>query len=208
MKKIIVLSVFCGLVFTFSSCRSSSKVPQALKAEQENPYGKQVFQTKSEQLYIAAPGKRAYGKGISFDESTARELAEMDARAQFSRALDAAIVSASKKIGFDISKYAGGNGEGMSVTDGGLQQNSLVKSISSNIISGTNIINVDKYYGKDRKYTVFVCLEYNGSVAEIAKKVTEQIKQMVSDQDRQKIQFQNDKYENEVKNDLESSKRN
>lgn len=208
MKKIIVLSVFCGLVLTFSSCRSSSKVPQALKAEQENPYGKQVFQTKSEQLYIAAPGKRAYGKGISFDESTARELAEMDARAQFSRALDAAIVSASKKIGFDISKYAGGNGEGMSVTDGGLQQNSLVKSISSNIISGTNIINVDKYYGKDRKYTVFVCLEYNGSVAEIAKKVTEQIKQMVSDQDRQKIQFQNDKYEKEVKNDLESSKRN
>lgn len=206
MKKFLFVSALVSLMLTILSCGSSQKVPQASKSEQENPYGAQVFQTKSEQLAAAAPGKRAYGKGVSFSESAARQLAEMDARGQLSRALDAAIVSASKAVGFDITQYAGGDGEGMTNTDGGQQQNTLAKSISSNIISGANVINTDKYYGKDRKYTIFVCLEYNGSVADIAKKAAEQVKQRISDSDRAKIQKENEKYEQEIEKELEQTK--
>ena len=82
----------------------------------------------------------------------------------------------------------------------------MVNSISSNIISGTNVIKTDKFYGKDRKYTIFVCLEYNSSLADIAKKATEQIMQRVSDEDRAKIRQENEKYQQEVVNDLKKSK--
>ena len=94
----------------------------------------------------------------------------------------------------------------MTNTDGGQKQNTLTKSISSNIISGANVINTDKYYGKDRKYTIFVCLEYNGSVADIAKKAAEQVKQRISDSDRAKIQEENEKYEQEIEKELEQTK--
>jgi len=206
MKKLFVYSVVSVFLLSFSSCGTSNKVPQASKTEQENPYGVQVFKTKSQEMAEAVPGKRAYGKGVSFSESAARQLAEMDARAQLSRGLDAAIVSASKLVGFDITQYAGGDGEGMTGTDGGRQANTLSKSISSNIISGTTVINTDKYYGKDRKYTVFVCIEYNGSVADIAKKAAEQVKQRVSDVDRAKIQKENEKFELSVENELKQYK--
>ena len=190
------------MFLTFTSCGTSNKVPHATKNEQENPYGVQVALTKSEQMAAQAPGKRAYGKGVSFNESTARQLAEMDARGQLSRALDDAIVSAAKVVGFDITQYAGGDGEGMTNTDGGQQQNTLLKSVSSNIITGTSVINTDKFYGKDRKYTIFVCLEYNGSVADMAKKAAEQVKQRVSESDRAKIQQENEKFQQEIEKDL------
>ena len=207
MKKSFLLSTVAVVaVCSIMSCGSSKNVVSASKAEQENPYGTQLFQTKSELMAEEMPGKRVFGKGVSFDESTAHQMAEMDARAKMSRALDEAIISASKRIGFEISKYGGGNGEGMNNTDGGNQQNNLVKSISSNIISGTNVIKTDKFYGKDRKYTIFVCLEYNSSLADIAKKATEQIMQRVSDEDRAKIRQENEKYQQEVVNDLKKSK--
>lgn len=197
-----------AMALSLSSCSTSKNVSpaQVSKAEQRNPYGEEVFQTKSEKMATEAPGKRAYGKGVSFNESSARQLAETDARAQLSRALETAIVSASKAVGFDITQYSGSDSEGMAVTDGGMQQNTLSKSVSSNIISGAAVINTDKYYGKNRQYTVFVCLEYNGSVADIAKKVTEQIKQRVSDKDRAAIQQENRKFEEEVEKALEQYK--
>ena len=203
MRKLILLSAISAMMFAFTSCGSSNKVPQASKAEQENPYGAEVFQTEVEKYAEALPGKRAYGKGVSFSESAARQLAELDARAQFSRSLDAAITSAAKVVGFDISKYAGGNNEGMSNTDGGQQQNTLAESISSNIIANTNVVKQNKFYGKDRKYTIFVCLEYNGSVADIAKTAAQQVKQRISDVDREKIQKENVKFEQEIEKKLQ-----
>lgn len=203
MRELILLSAISAMMFAFTSCGSSNKVPQASKAEQENPYGAEVFQTEVEKYAEALPGKRAYGKGVSFSESAARQLAELDARAQFSRSLDAAITSAAKVVGFDISKYAGGNNEGMSNTDGGQQQNTLAESISSNIIANTNVVKQNKFYGKDRKYTIFVCLEYNGSVADIAKTAAQQVKQRISDVDREKIQKENVKFEQEIEKKLQ-----
>lgn len=202
MKKILSLSQLLIAMLVLFSCGSSQKVPQALKSEMENPYGKELFKTEAELYAEAMPGKRAYGKGVSASESAARQLAELDARAQFSRSVDAAIVSASKVVGFDITQYAGGDNEGMNSTDAGQQQNTLSKSISNNIIASTTIVKQNKYYGKDRKYTIFVCLEYNGSVADIAKKATQQIMQRISDSDREKIQNENGKFEQEVENSL------
>lgn len=203
MKNLFVtVFCFCAISF-FASCGSSQKMPQASQQEMTNPYGQKVQLTETEEYAAAMPGKRAAGKGVSFDESSARELAEMDARAQFSRAIDAAVISAAKRIGFSIDQYAGGDEDGMSATDGGVQTNTLSKSISSNIVSKATVVKSEKFYGKNRKYTIFVCLEYNGSVADIAKEAVQQVKQRVSDTDRAKIQKENARYENEVMQELQ-----
>ena len=203
MKKYLISSVVMVFVLIVSSCGTSNKVPQASKQEQENPYGAELFKTEAEKYAEAAPGKRAAGKGVSFSESSARELAEMDARAQMSRAIDAAIVSAAKASNVELQKYAGSDNEGMTATDGGLQANTLTKSISSNIVANANVVKTNKYDGKDRKYTIFVCIEYNGSVAEIAQKAAQQVKQRISDKDREKIQAEHDKFQKEIEQNLQ-----
>lgn len=205
MKKNILMVAFAvAAMLVLNSCGSSQKtaVPHASKSEMENPYGSEVFKTEAELYAEAMPGKRASGKGVSASESAARQLAEADARAQFSRAIDAAIISASKSVGFDITQYAGGDNEGQTVTDGGQQQNTLVKSISSNIVANTNVVKTNKFFGKDRKFTVFVCLEYNGSIAEIAQKAAQQVKQRIPDEARKKIQDENGKFEQEIEKGL------
>lgn len=198
MPVLIMASALTVIVFSLSSCGSSKPSVQATNSEMENPYGKQVFQTECEKLAEQAPGKRSYGSAQHFKESSARELAEADARAQMSRKLDAAIISASKAVGFDITKYSGSDTQGMSVTDGGGQTNNFVHSLSMNVIQNTSVIKTEKFLGKDRKYTVFVCVEYGGAPADLAKAAADAVKDRVSPADRSKIQAENAKFEKEV----------
>lgn len=194
MKK-ITFFVFVLVAMLLVSCGSS-------KSGTSNPYGKEMVLTESEAYALQKPGKRAAGKGESYDESAARQLAELDARATFSNALASAIVSAAKKSNVDITQYAGSTTDGMTATDGGGQANTMAKSISTNIIKNTNIVKVNKFFGNNRVYTIFVCLEYIGEIEDMAKEAAQQVKQRVSDEDRAKIQYELEKFEKEIKNDL------
>lgn len=198
MKKILFSFAAVAMLFGLYSCGGGT----AKTVVAENPDGREIGLTRSEALCLQAPGKRAYGKGVSFDESTACQMAELDARTKFSNALDAAIVSAAKKASVQITQYAGGNNDGRSNTDGGLKQNTLSSSISANIIRNTSVIMMDKFFGMDRQYTIYVCLEYQGSPSDIAKEAAEQVKQGVSDADREKIQRELDSFQKEVENKL------
>lgn len=199
MKKFLFSFAVVAMMVGLYSCGGTAKTVVA-----ENPDGQERPLTRSEALELQAPEKRASGKGVSFDESTARQLAELDARTRFSNALDVAIVSAAKKANVEITQYAGGNNDGMSNTDGGGKSNTLSSSISANIIRNTSVIMMDKFFGKDRRHTIYVCLEYQGSPSDIAKEAAEQVKQRVSDVDREKIQRELDNFQKEVENKLKS----
>ena len=198
MKKILFSFATVAMMFGLYSCGGGT----AKTVVAENPNGQEIGLTRSEAITFQAPGKRAFGKGVSFDESTARQLAELDARTAFSNALDAAIVSAAKKASVEITQYAGGNNDGRSNTDGGGKINTLSSSISANIIRNTSVIMMDKFFGMDRQYTIYVCLEYQGSPSDIAKEAAEQVKQGVSDADREKIQRELDSFQKEIENKL------
>lgn len=168
-----------------------------------NPYGKEVKLTPAEEYALKAPGKRAAGRGTSFRESVALQSAETEARAVFSNALSSAIISASKRVGFEITQYAGDDESGQTITDGGEKQTSLIKSISQNVINNTIRVKMNKYYNpQNRRYTVFVCLEYNGEIEDMVKEATSQLKKKISNEDRVRLENEFKEIEEEIKTDL------
>lgn len=215
MKKLIMIPLMAITAMTVISCGSSKAVVSApvvnpvaqqpqlqRQASNSDPYGDEIQLTPCEEYAMAAPGKRAAGKGVSFNESVARQMAELDARAQFSNAITTAIRSASKMANFDITQYMGTDDKGATATDAGQRQNVQNSSFSANLIKNATIVKVNKYMAKNRQYTIFVCLEYNGSVAEMARQAASKVRQVVSDSDRAKIDQNLKAFEEEIENKL------
>lgn len=209
MKKIMSLAIAFAATLAFVSCGSSKKaadqyyVNPVANVANSNPDGQEVRLSEAEEYALRAPGKRAAGKGVSSNESMAQQLAETEARRAFSDAIAASVTAAAKRSGFDITQYAGGEEDGQAVTDGGEKQNTLAKSVSNEIVASTVVVKKSKFYNSSNKrFTVYVCLEYDGDVAEMAKKAVQQVKQRVSDEDRIKIEYNLEKFEEEVAKDL------
>ncbi len=157
----------------------------------------------TEEYAMAAPGKRAVGTATSFKESMANQLAEADARRALSDALQASLISASKSAGVNLEKYAGGAEDAEVATDGAIETNTLVRSISQNVISGTTVVKKSKFYNnKTRQYKIYVCVEYSGEVKDMVEKAVKEVKNRISDEDRTKIEYDLKKFEDEVYNHL------
>lgn len=205
MKKQLLYSFLVAVCATLVSCGSKQSVVTApQQTNPSNPYGEKLQLTECESYALAAPGKRAVGKGTSFNESTARQLAELDARAAFSNAIDVAVKAGAEAANFDITKYMGTDNAGATNTDGGGRNNTDNTAFSANIIKNTNIVKLDKYFGKNRQYTVFVCLEYNGSIADMVKSATQNVRQLVSDEDRNKIDENLNAFQKKMEDELQN----
>lgn len=194
-KKIfrIVMSVM-ALFMSFGSGTISA---------QEDVYGKEMKLTEAEQYALKEPGKRASGMGVSSRESAAMSRARLEARAAFAEAISSSVLSAAKACGYELTKYAGDEEDGHEVTEEGEKQNNIVKSVAKQVIESSPVVKTNKFYDKKtRKFTIFVCLEYNGEVSKLAKDVSKSLRQKLSDEDRMKIEYNLDKFEKEIENQL------
>lgn len=170
---------------------------------QEDVYGKEMKLTETESYALKKPGTRAAGKGVSSRESVAVQVARAQARAAFAEAISSAVNSALKISGFDVSQYAGDDEEGHEVSDGAEKTNTMIKSVSKQVIENTQVVKTNKFYNKKtRKYTVFVCLEYNGDIAKLSKEIANKVSQKISDEQRMKIDFELENFEKEIEKEL------
>lgn len=170
---------------------------------QEDVYGKEMKLTEAESYALKKPGTRAAGKGVSSRESVAVQVARAQARAAFAEAISSAVNSALKISGFDVSQYAGDDEEGHEVSDGAEKTNAMIKSVSKQVIENTQVVKTNKFFNKKtRKYTVFVCLEYNGDIAKLSKEVANKVSQKISDEQRMKIDFELENFEKEIEKEL------
>lgn len=170
---------------------------------QEDVYGKEMKLTEAESYALKKPGTRAAGKGVSSRESVAVQVARAQARAAFAEAISSAVNSALKISGFDVSQYAGDDEEGHEVSDGAEKTNTMIKSVSKQVIENTQVVKTNKIYNKKtRKYTVFVCLEYNGDIAKLSKEIANKVSQKISDEQRMKIDFELENFEKEIEKEL------
>lgn len=170
---------------------------------QEDVYGKEMKLTEAESYALKKPGTRAAGKGVSSRESVAVQVARAQARAAFAEAISSAVNSALKISGFDVSQYAGDDEEGHEVSDGAEKTNTMIKSVSKQVIENTQVVKTNKFFNKKtRKYTVFVCLEYNGDIAKLSKEVANKVSQKISDEQRMKIDFEQENFEKEIEKEL------
>ena len=58
----------------------------------------------------------------------------------------------------------------------------------------------------DGSYQVFVCLEYQAGVGQLAKDVANKVKQQVSDEDRMKMNFEYEKFRQRVEEEMRKAK--
>lgn len=195
MKTTILRLCFCLFVLMAGTVQTVNA--------QEDVYGKKMKLTEAESYALKKPGTRAAGKGVSSRESVAVQVARAQARAAFAEAISSAVNSALKISGFDVSQYAGDDEEGHEVSDGAEKTNTMVKSVSKQVIENTQVVKTNKFYNKKtRKYTVFVCLEYNGDIAKLSKEIANKVSQKISDEQRMKIDFELENFEKEIEKEL------
>lgn len=167
-------------------------------------YGDKVKLTESESYALKKPATRASGKGTSMRENIARQKAMDDARGALSQSLEMAIMNASKNLSYEIEEFSASDEDGQSLYEGGSRSNTLSKTISQNVLKGTPIVKEDKFYKKqNRMYTVFVCVEYNGSVEDLAEATVKELRNRIPDKDRSRIDSELDKWQKEIENELE-----
>lgn len=195
MKTTILRLCFCLFVLMAGTVQTVNA--------QEDVYGKEMKLTEAESYAFKKPGTRAAGKGVSSRESVAVQVARAQARAAFAEAISSAVNSALKISGFDVSQYAGDDEEGHEVSDGAEKTNTMIKSVSKQVIENTQVVKTNKFYNKKtRKYTVFVCLEYNGDIVKLSKEIANKVSQKISDEQRMKIDFELENFEKEIEKEL------
>ena len=201
---LVSVSFILCLVGTMPA-NSSSMTIFSTSTTDDDDRGEEVKKTKSELYAEKMPEKRSAGKGVAPKETMARQLARLDARANFAEAISSSVISASKETDCDLTQYAGDDEEGMSVDDAGGRAKTFKQSITEEVIRNTVEVMKNTFFNKrTHKYTVYVCLEYNGEVSNLIDQVVKKVRQKVSDKDRRRIEANLDQFEQEIEKKLKN----
>jgi len=149
---------------------------------------------------------RAWGEATNGRLSYAKQYAEGQARAALARGIQTAIKTASKECDFDWTKASYTGQEGASVSDQGAKAEGLTQAITSMVLNNVVVIKTSVKQRPNGLYHVFVAVEQQDAPAKMANKVVEQVKQRVSDEDRLKMQFQFQKFEEAIDKELQKQK--
>ena len=150
-----------------------------------------------EQMLEEKPVLRAVGKGSYSDEQTAKNIAEMQARAQFARAIASKIVTAT-------SIFSSSNDViGSEATDQVAKQNDFAISVAEEIVRNTVVIKTHKEQRQDNRFDVWVCLEYQGDVSKMENEIHTNVQQYFSEEQRTKMNSKLEQFRNRVQIELE-----
>jgi hypothetical protein len=198
MKKILFLAALavCASVMV-TGCKSSKSSQSSVVGAQE------IKQNVCEELQQEKPATRAVGTGTHFKESTARNIAETQARAQFARAVASAITASTTEEALGMEQYSGDTKSGNKVTDQGAGVNDFATSIAEQTIANTVIIKTVKYLLPNNQYEVWVCLEYQAGVEALAANVAKKVQQRISDEDKMRMNFEFEQYRKRIESELE-----
>ena len=189
-KSILFVAIATALIAT--SCGSSKKVSNT------TPYGQKLEEETCISLYKKKPEVRAYGMATHFKESAATSLAEAQARAMFARKIESAVLAATEEVAVSMEQYAGGIADGNSVSDQSGEGNDYVTTIAQQVVRNTHTIETSRYYGDNRQFTIYVCMEYKGTESELLDNIESSVKERITPEDRAKIEQRHDKFRNRI----------
>lgn len=199
MKKTYFAVITMAAVL-FSACGSTQKVAnQSGTSTTANPYGVVQESNVCIDLQEQDPVRRQYGMGQHFKESTAGNLAEAQARGAFARKVRSAVLSATDEINLAMEVHSHNQANGGAVSDQTSTTNDWTNSVAVAVVNNLITIKTLRYYDAEKQiWTIFKCLEYNGTVEEMASKIVESIKEQISPDDKARIEAQNDKFRQSV----------
>ena len=147
---------------------------------------------------MLSPAKRAAGSGIHFQETTARNLAELNARAQLAKALQSCIQTATKNYSNSTTLFTADDSSGESITD---QTNTVGDSeagIAKELIKGANIVKMTKYKTTNNQFRFYVCVEYSEMAPEMAAKVADAFNEKLTPKQKEKVKFDEKEFAEEM----------
>ncbi|MBO5187264.1 MAG: hypothetical protein J6B91_09515 [Prevotella sp.] len=209
MKSKSIFRVMALCVVTtamFCACGSSQKTVTpggTTKGTQQSSWGTKKEESDSQKEAEKSPATRSWGEAVNHRLSFAKSYAEGQARAALARAISGIIKTATQESDLQWNKYAGSETEGSSVTDEGSKADGLYLQIAEEIVSNTVVIKTDTYMQPNRQYHVFVCVEYQGDMSNMTNNIVKKVKQKVPDEDRLKMEYQFNKFEEKIKEELE-----
>lgn len=200
MKKYFVALVICTIGMTFFACGSQKQATIA------SPTKVKLALDECQEYAQQKPSTRAWGEAVRYDLSEATEYAELSARSKFARAIASAIKTAQSTDNSGYRKSSSDGKQGGSVRDEDSKQNSMSIAIANEVVRNTVIVKTSQYQQVDGSYQVFVCLEYQAGVGQLAKDVANKVKQQVSDEDRMKMNFEYEKFRQRVEEEMRKAK--
>ena len=189
MHRFIITSIICLLGY-------SAYAQVDIKGN--SLHGAAIELTLSEQMALERPETRASGEGVAARLAQAKIYAEGQARGALARAIASMIKTASEECGLGWEKYASNGDEGSSVSDEGTKSENSTQQIAEEVVQNAVVIQQDNFRQPDRRYKVFVCVEYRGD----AKSIVNKIKQQIPDEDRMKMEYEFQQFEKKVNEEL------
>lgn len=201
MKKIafyLGTSILC--VCLLSACGSTKKTVASQQAV--NPYGTVVTQDECEILAEEKPEVRQFGVGSHFKRATADNIAALQARAKFARAIESAVLAATEEYGVSMEKYAGDEAVGNTAIDQAATSRDIAMAIAQSVVKNTSVIKTSVYYKENKQFNVFVCVEYLDGIDKMAETVASKVEDAISVDDKARIKASRDEFVENLKNGI------
>lgn len=202
MKEFKVLVFMIASIYLLSACGGSKQVTKS-----QSSISQEMLQDldKCEKYALMKPEVRAVGEAVDFQISVAKTYAEAQARAELRRKIEDAIKSASGQDNASYQKSASNGQAGASVADAGYKRNSYVNEIAEGVVKNTAIVEMSRYIRQDGAYHIYVCIEYLDGVSNMTENITKQVEQLISDEDRMKMNFEFNKFRERVAEELKKN---
>ncbi len=201
MKKILLFAVIATAMMV-TSCGTSKQATSMSKVT-----GDVLIESNPcEEYAMEKPAQRAVGVGQHFQEATAKNQAELQARAALAKALQTCIETTTKDYADDKTMFSADDVSGQSITDQTAILNDRTEAMSKELVKGASVAKVTKYRTPNNQYKVYVCVEYSEDVAQMAGKVSKSFGEMLSQDQKIRIDFNEQRFKKEMEQKMQEYK--
>lgn len=177
---------------SFVSCKGTRNIPD----------GRLLTVSEAQSLAEKNPGRRAWGSYNSPVQRQAVQGASAYARAEAAAFLKARIKSVLKDHPEMYEQIATSTTDTKSVTDANVVGKSGVDQIIDEIVRGYATIKTNVYVQDNGSYTAYACVEYIGTLPELAKDVSNSMRQLISNDDKLLMDFNFQKFQEDMEKEL------
>lgn len=201
MKTNFLLVIITTVMFA-TSCGS----PKKAVSSSEVTGDVLIAMEPCEEYAMQKPAQRASGMGIHFQESTAKNMAELQARAALARALQSCIETTITNYADGTTLFSADKTQGTSVTDQSAAINDRAEGMANELIKGAVMVKISKYHTPNNQYKIYVCLEYQEDVAQMASKISKSFGEMLTQDQKLNVKFNEQQFKEEMEKKLKDYK--
>lgn len=158
------------------------------------------------ELQEKAPERREWGEGTDYTMTDASAYALASARAKYAFKLESAVEAGTSHSAQKFNKASSNGENGGLVSDRtGLDKN-FYSVVTQQIVKNTVVIKTSPYKQKDGQYHVYVCIEYRGTLEDMAESIASKVNEQLSDEEKMRIQFDYQQFKKEIEEQLKNMK--